>query len=144
MYKIIRKILLALSESERAQSLIVAAPLARRVARRFVPGERLEDVLPVIETMNALGMSATLDHLGESTTSEDEASAAVEAYSGILGALSERNLRSGVSIKQSDLGLVLSEEIAFENARRVVGRAAEVRRFVRIDMEGSDMVERTI
>lgn len=144
MYNVMRKVLLLLSRSSRAQEFIVAMPLTRRVARRFVAGEQLDDALAVIEALNARGMAATLDHLGENVTTEVEATAAADAYVEALDAIYQRDLHSGVSLKLTHLGLDLGDEVAYANVRRIVARAAEVNRFVRIDMESSAYVDRTL
>jgi len=119
-------------------------PLSRHVARRFVPGERIEEALTVVEDINRQGMTATLDHLGENVTSEAEADAEASAYIEVLTALAGRNLASGVSVKLTNLGLDFSENKAVSNLRRIVEHAEPLKRFVRIDMEGSAYVERTL
>ena len=123
---------------------MLALPPAQRVARRFVAGERLEDAIAVIRSLNAQGMRATLDYLGENVLSETAARAAADAYVDALTAIHQEGLQSGVSVKLTHLGLDLGEDVAYENVRRVVARAAEVGRFVRIDMESSAYVDRTL
>ncbi len=144
MYSVVRRLLLALSRSARAQSFVLHFPPARRVARRFVAGETLEDALEVIARLNAQGMAATLDHLGENVTTPEEAEEAAQAYVDALEAIHARGLDSGVSVKLTHLGLDLGEDVAYENLRRIVAKAAEVERFVRIDMESSAYTDITL
>ncbi len=144
MYSVVRKAFLALSRNPRIQPLIVSFPPSRRVARRFVAGERLEDAVAVVRALNARGMTATLDHLGENVTNPEEARLAADAYLDALEAIRSHDLQAGVSVKLTHLGLDLGDEVAYENVRRIVERAAEVGRFVRIDMESSAYVDRTL
>ena len=144
MYNVVRKVLLALSHNPRMQSYIVRFPPSRRVARRFVAGETLDDALEVIRALNARGMKATLDHLGENVTTPDEAREAAAAYERALEAIGQYNLGSGVSVKLTHLGLDLGEELAYENLRRIAAAARAVNRFVRIDMEGSAYTDITL
>jgi hypothetical protein len=61
--------------------------VARRAApgfTRFVAGETLEDALAVGRKLKAEGIDLTLDRLGESVTSLDEAAAARDEYLGVL------------------------------------------------------------
>ncbi len=144
MYSVVRRFLLAMSRNPRMQERIVAFPPSRRVARRFVAGETLDDALAVIRALNGRGMTATLDHLGENVETAEDARAAADAYLEALDAIHRHGLRSGVSVKLTHLGLDLGDEVAFENLRRIVDKAAEVGRFVRIDMESSAYVDRTL
>lgn len=144
MDKIVRRMLLAMSRNPRMQERIVAFPPSRRVARRFIAGETLDDALAVIRRLNARGLVATLDHLGENVTTVDDARAAADAYLEALDALHRHNLRSGVSVKLTHLGLDLDEDVAYENLCRIAEKAAKVGRFVRIDMESSAYVDRTL
>lgn len=144
MYSVVRRLLLALSRNPRMQERIVAFPLSRRVARRFVAGEHLDEALDVIRRLNDQGMHATLDHLGENVVTVEDARAAASAYATALEAIHREGLQSGVSVKLTHLGLDLGNEVAYENLRRVVEKAAEVGRFVRIDMESSAYVQRTL
>ncbi len=144
MYNVVRKVLLAMSRDPHMQKRIVAFPVSRKVARRFVAGEHLDDALAVIRELNQRGMTATLDHLGENVTNPEEAQSAADAYVDALDAIGKENLQSGVSVKLTHLGLDLDHDLAYENLSRIVDKAAEVGRFVRIDMESSNYVDITL
>ncbi len=144
MYNVVRRILLALSRSSRAQTFVLRFPPSRRMSRRFVAGETLEEALTVISRLNEQGMTATLDHLGENVRTPDEAASAADAYVEALDAIHHHHLQSGVSVKLTHLGLDLGEEIAYANLRRIVEKAADVGRFVRIDMESSAYTDKTL
>jgi len=113
-------------------------------ARRFVAGERLEDGLAVVARLNREGIEATLDYLGESVQEEAQARAAAQVYLQVVEAIAERNLRSHISLKPSQLGLDLDRELALELVGAIVARAEARGTFVRLDMEDSSRTQRTL
>lgn len=141
---VMRTALIALSRNKTLQNLIVRVPVSRKMARRFVAGETLEEAIEAVRQLNQQGMLATLDHLGENVASEAEAVAAADEYLIALDALAESGVDSNVSVKLTQMGLDLGDDFCFDNVRRIIDRAAELQNFVRIDMEGSDYTERTI
>lgn len=115
------------------------------VAKRFVAGESARAAMDAIETLNAAGLQATLDFLGEDVRGRDEALHARDEYFALLGAIRARGVRSNVSIKLSAMGLLASEDFAAENLAAVAAEAAKnTDSFVRIDMEGSATVDATL
>lgn len=119
-------------------------PLSRRVARRFVAGETLDEVVAVIQRLNQRGLLATFDLLGENVTSADAARAAANDYIRILDAIEQLQLQSNVSLKLTQMGIDLDEAICLDNVRHVLTHAQQYGNFVRIDMEGSVYVQRTL
>ncbi len=117
---------------------------ARRLAARFVAGETLEKALTVSRALNAEGISVTLDHLGESVTSLEEAAQARDVYIHALEAIHSGGIQGNVSLKLTQFGLDLSEPQCHANVERLVARAAECGSFVRVDMESSDYTDRTL
>jgi proline dehydrogenase len=141
---IMRTALISLSRNRTLQDAIIRVPISRRMARRFVPGETLQDAIAVVLDLNDRGMVATLDHLGENVTSEANAAAAADDYLLALEALKAAGAKCNVSVKLSQMGLDLCDDFCIENVRRIVQRAAELDNFVRVDMEGSPLTERTL
>lgn len=119
---------------ERGQSL----------SKRFVAGDSIEDALRAVERLEAEGVHAILDLLGEMVTSEAQANAFTEEILGLVDAIAGQPYPKYVSIKLTQLGLDLSTDLAYQNARRIVQRADGCGAFVRIDMEDSPRVDRTI
>jgi len=140
----LRQVLLALSHSSKMQRLTSDFPPARRVARRFVAGETREDALAVIKQLNGMGALVTLDYLGEHVSDKKLARASAEEYKTILTEIAANDLKSGVSLKLSAMGLHIDHEFCYENVREIVARARENDRFVRIDMEESALVDITL
>ena len=115
------------------------------VAKRFIAGERAEDALDVVAGLNAAGMSATLDFLGEDVVSLAEAERTRDAYLSLLAAIRVRDVTTNVSVKLSAIGLLLDGDVALANLRAIRAAAAANRDpFVRIDMEGSAVTQVTL
>jgi len=120
------------------------SPLARRLTRRFVAGETLEEELAVCRRLNETGHLVTLDHLGEAVSSRQEAAAACDAYLVALEQAARRRLRATVSIKLSQFGIQRFEREARESVFRVAEHAKAAGTGVEIDMEESASVDRTL
>jgi proline dehydrogenase len=115
--------------------------IARKVALRFVAGERLEDAIEVIRRLNSNSMNATLDQLGEDTHTADEARKTTSDIINILDEIEKSGVRSNLSIKLTQIGLALDERLCGENLEKILSHAKQLSTFVRIDMEGSDCIE---
>lgn len=140
----LRSFFLYISKARWARRIVMSWGVSRRVARRFVAGETLDEAVQVIRDLNAAGLNATFDHLGESVSNEAEAVRAADAYLEIIAKISESGIRSNASLKLSQLGLNVSYDLCLNNVRRVVRKAAEHGLFIRIDMEDTPTVDRTI
>ena len=137
-------VLLKMAESKAWERRISGWKTTRRVVERFMPGEELDDAVAVARILNERGMATSLNPVGEHVHSEAEATAATDTYVEILARINDEPLNSNLSVKLSLLGLDLGTEIAIANLSRVL-EAAETRgAFVRIDMESSAYVDRTL
>src|SRR5215467_3594503 len=97
--------LLYLSRQEGVKDVLTRMSFFQKMTSRFVAGETIEDAAKVVHELNNRNISASFDHLGESIKNEAEAGAEVLEYSRILERISAEKLRSGVSIKPTQLGL---------------------------------------
>lgn len=140
----LRSALLYLSDQPQVFKFVRHNKLARKFAERFVAGETLEEVLDSVAALNAKGISASLDLLGESVHAEQEARAAGREYLHMLDRIRERKLDANVSVKLTAMGLDLSEELCVEIMHDILGRARDYRTFVRLDMESSAYTDRTL
>jgi proline dehydrogenase len=141
---LMRDFFLTLSRSQRLRAMMVQFGLARRMARRFVAGETLEEAIAAAQALNGQGLLATLAYLGENVTSETEARDATNEILNLLAAINDSGIQSGVSVKLTQLGLDLHPVLAMDNLQQLATRAAEVGRFVRIDMESYDYIQPTL
>ena len=117
---------------------------ARRVARRFVAGETLDDAMLVAHTLNKQHISVSLDHLGENVADAAEAESAAGDYVAILDRIAAEDAEANISIKLTALGLDLGVDLCRANLDRVLRRARELNTFVRVDMEGSAYTQATL
>ncbi|HLU47034.1 MAG TPA: proline dehydrogenase family protein [Planctomycetota bacterium] len=118
--------------------------LIRRVAWRYVAGERREEVLDRIAELEADGLLGMVDLLGENARHRGEVEAVIAEYSALLADLSRRGTRGHLAVKPTHLGLRIDEELARESIARIVARAEEVDGFVEIDMEDSSTTDATL
>jgi proline dehydrogenase len=118
--------------------------VARKVASRFVAGDTLVEAIEVVKSLNEMEMIATLDHLGEDTDTDLKAVEATEAILEILDAIEDSGVISNVSIKLTQIGLMLDEDMAAQNVARILERARIYDNFVRIDMEDSPTIDKAI
>jgi proline dehydrogenase len=140
----LRDTLLYLSNQPRVFKFVRNSRLAKHFAQRFVPGETLAEALDVVRTLNARGISASLDLLGESTNNEREARAARDEYLRILDRIHEARLDANVSLKLTAMGLDIDHELCVAVVQDILALAQQYESFVRIDMEASDYTEVTL
>jgi proline dehydrogenase len=140
----LRNALLYLSNQQHVFNFVRHNGLARKFAQRFVAGETLEEVLDSVAALNAKGISASLDLLGESVTAESEARAAGLEYVRMLERIAERKINANVSLKLTAMGLDLSRELCVEIVRGILDRARDLGTFVRLDMESTQYTDVTL
>ena len=140
----LRSALLYLSNQQQIFKFVRHNKLAKSFANRFVAGETLDTALAAVARLNARGITASLDLLGESVHNEAEARAAGQAYVTMLDRIHERKLDANVSVKLTAMGLDVSEELCVSIMHKILQRARDYGSFVRIDMESSEYTQRTL
>lgn len=140
----LKQVFLTLSKSQALHRFTMRNRTARRAARRFVAGERLDEAIGAVADLNRRGMVATLDYLGEHTTSVAEAEGSAAMYRETIAAIAAAGVRSHVSLKLTQLGLDVDPAGAERRVAAIAASAAGAGTFVRIDMESSAYVERTL
>ncbi len=140
----LRSSLLYLSRQQRVFNFIKNVGFARKMASRFVAGETIDTALDAVVALNAKGITASLDLLGESVFSEAEARETGRQYLQILDRIHERQLDANVSVKLTALGQDVSDSLGVEVVREVLERAKQYGSFVRLDMESSAYTDRTL
>ena len=136
--------LLWLSEQPRIFRFIRGNGLARRFASRFVAGETVDAGVAALKGLNAAGITASLDVLGESVHNATEAHAARDTYLETLDRIRAARADANVSLKLTQMGLDIAERLCIENLRAITAKAQAHGSFVRIDMEQSEYAERTL
>lgn len=140
----LRSFLIYLSKAAWAQKLVTSWGLAWRAASRFVAGEKIDDAIRVVRELNKRGINATLDHLGEHTSTAEEAERATDDILSILGEIDKAGVRANVSIKLTQIGMGLDEEICRHNLVRILQQVKKHTNFLRIDMEDTPYTDITI
>ncbi|MEU1162496.1 proline dehydrogenase family protein [Streptomyces sp. NPDC005921] len=132
-------VILAASRSDRMRRLISAAPVTKQVVDRFIPGETVADIVPIIEELTGRGLELTMDVVGEDITTPEQAAAARDAYLALVERLKDLGLgeRVEMSVKLSMFGQALEggHELALANVRPVVEAAAAIGTTVTLDAE---------
>jgi proline dehydrogenase len=141
---ILRTTLLYLSRQQRLKEVVTKLPGFKQLVQRFIAGEQLEPALAAVRDLNRLGITATLDHLGESITSEAATLHEVREYQAALQQLAAAQANANISVKLTQLGLDIDEQLCLRNTRTLVEAAAEHGNFVRIDMEDSPKTDVTL
>ncbi|HXI32574.1 MAG TPA: proline dehydrogenase family protein [Gemmatimonadales bacterium] len=136
--------LLWLSEQPRIFRFVRKNGLAKRFASRFVAGETVDEAVAALRDLNAAGVTASLDLLGESVTNADEAHAARDVYLQTLDRIRAARAQANVSVKLTQMGLDIDEALCIANLRAIIGRAKDHGSFARIDMEQSSYTAKTL
>ena len=140
----LRSSLLYLSRQQRIFDFVKNVGFARKMASRFVAGETVATALAAVEQLNAKGITASLDLLGESVSSEAEARDTGRQYLEILDRIEQKKLQANVSVKLTALGQDISDQLGLDVVRQVLERAKQYKSFVRLDMESSAYTDRTL
>lgn len=114
------------------------------LARRFVAGDRIDDAIAAVRRLNADGLKATLDNLGEDSRDKAHALAARDENLLMLRRLGESGVDANISLKLTQLGMGFDDELARESLLKIVAEAERIGSFVRIDMEGSAFTQKTL
>jgi proline dehydrogenase len=123
---------------------VIPRPIVRKISRRYIAGDTLEEAVETVRALNRQGCVATIDLLGESTESKADAAQTLRDYERVVDTLDEHGLNSGISVKLTGLGLTLNEELCRANLEELVAYAGEKGRFVRVDMEDSPYTSVTL
>ncbi len=140
----LRAAFISLSESKSIRSAAEKTWAGQRLSRRFVAGITLEDALAATRAINSLGLSVSVDNLGENVTNAEEARRSARRYHQLLDRMSEQGLNANVSLKLTHMGLDMDESMAYQNTSGLVEHAARLNNFVRVDMEGSAYTQKTL
>ena len=141
---ILRSGFIALSHNRPLRRFFEHSALGTRLNKRFIAGMKIGDALRVAEAVNSQGIAVTLDSLGESVTSVNEAHRAAEVYHQLLDFVAQRHLNANISVKLTQMGLEQSAELAESIAGDLVQHARSTGSFVRIDMEDSHLTQVTL
>src|SRR6185437_1104038 len=142
----LRAFFVHLSENRSLRRFAENSSIGRRVSGRFVAGTEIADAVRVTQAVNRVGMSVSIDNLGENVTNPDEARHSAQLYHQILDAIVANQLNANISLKLTHMGLDVDEGMARDLVSGLVAKAASMNPpgFVRVDMEGSPYTQRTL
>ncbi|MDM8158812.1 proline dehydrogenase family protein [Labilibaculum sp. K2S] len=113
-------------------------------SKRYIAGETIEEAINASKELNKEGIKVTVDLLGEFIEDLSQATENKEAYLNIIEAFQENKIDGNYSVKPTFFGLLIDEEVCYQNIRTVVAKASEYGNFVRVDMEDSLCVDKEI
>lgn len=140
----LRAVFLWLSEQPRIFGFVRKNRLARKLASRFVAGETIDEAIATVRDVNTSNLSASLDLLGESVLHVEEAQRACRTYLDLLDRIHGAQANANVSVKLTQMGLDIDEQLCINNMRSIIGKAGQHGSFVRIDMEQSTYTAKTL
>ena len=123
---------------------LVPKPVVRKFANRYIAGDKLSDAVKLTKKLNDKGIMATIDVLGESIETKQDATNAKNECLEVLEAIDKNKLNANHSLKPTSLGLAIDVDFCLQNLTQIVKRAYEIGQFVRIDMEDSPYTTKTI
>lgn len=136
--------LLAVTGRSAVRRLFTETDAGRRVSRRFVAGETLDQGAVVARELNHQGFRVSLDHLGEHIDSYEACFDARDAYLACLDRIGDDGLDANISVKLTHLGLSVDPALVVDSLAALAVRATEVGTTVTVDMEESAYTEGTI
>jgi len=111
-------------------------------AKRFIAGEDRATAVKNIKSLYEQGFLCTVDVLGESVHTENQAIAAKNEYLALLKDIESFHRPVDLSAKVSALGMDISYDLCKRNVESLIESVNH--HTVRFDMEGSDLTERTL
>ncbi len=141
---IARSALLWISENRKLRESLPKYKFVRRAVTRFMPGENLSDAINAAQILQRDSIKTIFTRLGENVGEELEARNVADHYCEALRDIKQSGLDAYVSVKLTQLGLDLSEDVCYANLRRILEEAHQLGNWVWIDMEQSPYVDRTL
>ena len=123
---------------------ILPKPVIYLFAKKYIAGKTLSDGVEAAKRLNAIGIAATMDVLGESVSKKEDAVSFVNDFLQLLDTIDNEKLDSNISTKPTQFGLDISIEFCFEQYCKILDRAVKYNNFVRIDMEDSSTTDSII
>jgi proline dehydrogenase len=140
----LRSLLIYLSKAAWAQNIVTNWGFVWKAVSRFIAGTTVDEAIQVVQALNEKGINATLDQLGEHTSTPEEADRAADGIIAVLEAVQEAGVRSNVSIKLTQIGMGMDDDVCRANLERILKVAKRNKNFIRIDIEDSPYVDATI
>jgi len=115
-----------------------------RVSRAYIAGDALGAAIDKVRDLNALGLEATLDLLGEELHEREQWRATAAGYREAVAAIAAAGVKCGVSLKLTAFGLMKDPALTKELVTDILSDACDAGRFVRLDMEDATTTDATL
>ena len=115
-----------------------------RIAKQWIAGDTMGQALESARLANKNGMNAIINKLGEHLKSKNQVENTVKEYLVLVSSLRRSRVQGGVSIKPTQLGLLISKQECLKYYSIIIEKAAQSQAFVWIDMESSEHTDQTI
>jgi proline dehydrogenase len=141
---VMRKALLAGSQSVWLREKAMRWGFVRRSVSTFMPGERVEDALEAAQGLKEKKITTILTRLGESLAGAEDSKAVADHYVRVMDMVAERGLDAQISVKPTQLAYDQDKEMCFRHLTRLLDHAKLRNNIIWIDMESSEYVDGTI
>src|SRR5699024_9730323 len=102
---------------------------------QFIGGVDINGVMDRVKELNCLGISATVDHLGEIDYKKSDSIKAKNEILQVIERIHAENVDCHLSVKLTQLGSDIDETFCIQNMREILDAAASYDIFINIDME---------
>ena len=113
-------------------------------ANKYIAGTNTSQALRSIKNINENNIKATIDILGEHTSTDYDSKKITNQYVNLLEQIHEKQLDCNISIKLSHIGADLNKNLLIENLKTINESAIKTHNFVRLDMENHKLTNLTI
>jgi proline dehydrogenase len=141
---LLRKVLLWAALNPSLAERLPNLPFMRKAVGRFMPGEEIADALGAAVDLQVLGIGTIYTKLGEAITDPAGAQAVSTHYLRLLEQLKAAEIDGELSVKPTQLGLDIDEDLCFGHLRHLAAAAEAQGSYLWIDMEDSSYVDRTL
>lgn len=104
-------------------------------AQTVVAGTNVEETIKSIRELNAKGISATVDNLGEFVFERSEALKAKDSILEVIEAIHANGVDAHISLKPTQIGLDIDYDFCYENLLEIVASASKYDMHINLDME---------
>jgi proline dehydrogenase len=141
---VLRRLLLWFARNMWLRERLPKLPFMQRAVRRFMPGGEIDDALGAAVDLQVLGIGTIYTRLGENVVELSAAQAVADDYLDLLRRIKAAEIDGEISVKPTQLGLDLDEDVCFGHLRTLAAAAEAEGSYLWIDMEDSSYVDRTL
>ncbi|MFP3462902.1 proline dehydrogenase family protein [Arthrobacter globiformis] len=138
------RLLLHVAENKKLEAIATRNRLTRPLVDRYVAGRGLAEAWKATKALNQAGIDVSLDLLGESVRDLGQSKVATREYQGAIENIQNQAPGSTVSVKLSQLGIMIDPQECANNLKTLLDAAATHGATVEVDMEHSSVGRDTL